>query len=1783
MRYSDNNDAYSNDSNPLKGLIRTAIGLTPLGIGGLLMAKEIRSNASLTAAVPFGVGTSGNLLDVAGAVGGKLASRGARDRAADLARVEKLAADILEGDALTKLFSRVSEQNALLQSLLEAADDPTTGISSSLQSYKERLLDLSRASSDPDEMASVIKSMVKAINDQENVEAKLRWERNLREFRPIGAHLKPPLPPLEVTNPVDSKTYERFMSKDNPIDRRTKLAVAREAKLLAEELGTNGMSRIRIANRPVLGVNQFWAQVYSGAPGRSTFEALLPLHVTPVKGVVPFFSNEGMSTMRAAPRAFIDAPTLLSVISKGGKEEDIVREAFTPMPAYMRQLFASELRATEGGVKRLKSKSRHARLQAELMSDVVERIAYSGADAVTTEHLFRAAADAGNIAVVTNLPKTGMPYEDFMAMIGTRRPFEANSPGYGLLSMSQETGETIGRIGLYEDSPISYSRNIVPSNRAYFPVESRIEQVFGRKMAPVTGKATRMGRTRALHAGPMMIHKKGGTIQPLIEEAIEWAGGVTGATNKAVVLAVGLTREELMEVGADPKLANRNSVINRALSGQGVALTTTVPGSRGDRVRTFFSKPVIAGAEHGRLESELLQEIIRRAGSPGKEVAFTMDEIAKYSGFIGLGADELKFLREDPRASSFLLSYDVVQPSSGKKQYNIMGSYDKPQEVNKFFSQLFKGTGQHLEWKVWHQRAADLGMTPSRIKRLRIPQRHTLIAAGDPLKKAPGFFATTLMSGYALAGGSGKDDWRTKLVALAERQQYSMLPDMITSVDPKTSKIVTHGEHGLSRAFGAVLKAFELDIREGRLKADADTAGDIAMALAPTMMRARKGTKFSYLKGDNSIMEIEYDAMKGAVKEAFKDFGDFGERVIKGAVGEHEYGGLGGLAGTTSSVHTSLGDWGISRGSLEPRFLTNLQHKLRNMGLSPDETSDVIASIYMKKIGGISQLKAAKGLLNTLTSVTGQTDAIVGASEALSSLKTYTLSDLPDMIGEGKFAELVQSNPDGFLLDLTKGGTTVGHSAISAQAIEHLGGQGQIRFSGREVVDAMGDSLIKTTSGESQRVLDRYSAISTNLLKGLNASATQVADAPETAKEAIVKFREEIGELASDTIAGVVRGKTKSNLSLYAQMIDLDTDVTFNNPRNATVARKLFVKSKGRAAWMDATGFLAQLNDFMGNNPSKGAVVSAALAAQNFFEGGYRAMKRKGDIDAIVYGKTNPKTGRKGQGIKSVSQISMRHPLMGLGNVVATEVYRYVDNPLLRKMEDERIFKHVATMDRGKYAKFRNWHDVFKGMKGKELHGFFKSLIRSVEGVATDGGGSIYLPRAVHTVKFADKTNSVMNIDFGHAGAAIGDFDGDQWMSMILNRESGKTIRSTLSGTKVDDWLEADSAYKIKTEYYAEEAKKSLKKLHGDDIEFFSMERVRQSLLKESAAKTQVGRFDIRMNKLRLALLNLRMEGKADRALVDEAIAVLKVMEEHAVVKGKKMPRYMPIVEKLVQGLDMAFDHGQFSEFREAISSLIFKDSALLEEDVSIKTIETPFEFAKKGEGATISLRNVLDLFDRGIKEARVTRIADMPTANWIKKLVAENRPQDEIARAISMLNSGGTMESAMIYSAAGLTPTSAAPKVTSTIGTIGRALASLDNKFIGLGVAAVAASAIGLSMVGSEGYSPGYMTMPGEVIDPKVSASIGANTAFRDAQNITPAHGPNQYDTMNIPHNMGQTYMSTSGAYAVRGRIDSAQNIASFGNYLASLGNPYSGSLRVNDTRLPISDSYVRRLMGEY
>lgn len=1728
------------NSNPFARALKNGLVLAPIGLAGYVGFQRVTANSALNPVAAARASLGPGRLGATGRQVGQALRQTATDSKQRLLQHAQDEIDnLLQEDGIQKLFQSVEEQRAVIQSLLDTMDDPSAGLPGEfVLSYRQKLVDIAQNTVDTPQARETVESVIRAMSDESSLtqNARARWASNLREYRQVAPYLTPPVAQLEAGQ-VFQPIHASELSRGTPAHRRYNDLIG--------ALGDNGSRFVQLSQYGEGATQQIYARIYSGAGGKGAFLGSVPLSLGQDAGnrYTSLRMNENLTTGYRANRFMIDAQAAQRVFKMAGGNQvgwDQLQAggAFVPIEDYQMREFMNRAQVGQQGLSLRGGKSAFGAWQRQTLASDARLVSsgqpFSNAGGMAA-HIQQAAGFQHNFATVMNFQRMGKSaQQQLMQNLAAVQGMETGVSAGRILSRGIGQ-EAFGTIGIYQGSALAALQSTAlgplqaqmarpdltaqerlalrTQMRGLFPTTARIEQVPGRESAFVG-----TGPARGLGRGGVFTAGAtfGTTATGDIARRganIEWANAVTGGTNKAIVL-------DVMESGR----------LYQALEGTGAAYHMGR-----EVVREAFTKPILEPGARGGMGSALMNEVIARA-KEGELVRFSRQEIKKYGGFLGIGPSGLQHLRDDPRMTGARIGYRVTEVG-GKKHINIIGEIERQLETYKGFSLLHKGTLQEITAEA--QRGLVGQETLDVLESLGISERHRVFAAGDMLKKGAGFFDLQMTSAYGLV--TGDKGFRKTLSGLATTQQFKYL-----------------GDSHLAKVTGAVIRGL------GGHVGTTTSAKEAGMVLGAIYTRGE-----DWVKGLNASQAVSREGIERAIRETF-DEDTAGEIIRVAGKGQA-------IAATTFTHGLGVGDYGLGRGSVEPRFFSNLQHRLRRMGLSTQQTSDFLAGIYRNKVAYGQHLTSAQGMLKLAESVAGMSGAMDAAQMIRAGVPTYGLGDIAQMAPEMKTKGLeafMARHQGGFMLDLTKGAATPAQRAMAAAAGDVFR-QGQVFIPGAEVLGAMRGTMIKTATG-SIPIEDEYSRMIASFMDDLATLSTNTERAKQSAASSMQAFKTSAIEMAGKVIHQVAGGKVRGLQAQVAAVYDITKMTGFSSTAKAQLAMNIFKKTRGMSVHMDTKGFLSQLTDFMGGTLT---TEDAARKAEMFF--------------TSLEGATDPKVlTHRARGIVGIAS---RHPLLSIGNVAPIQIFRHVEETGMG-MADEAFSKFIQTDLGAKYANMKGFHQVAdKGQKFRSQ--FFRDFVESMGEFAGEGGGRTFLPRRMEDIHHLGSDGKPLKVDMGISGAAIGDFDGDQYQMLMVNEDSGKTIMSTLKSSQGrSQWLNADNVYKIKSEIFTQEAKAGLKKHELEQIGkvgFADVQRIQQDLMKESASKNLVGGLDVRLNKIRTAIMDMSLQNPGMASQAEEAMALLKVVQEHAVIKGKKLPVFKAFADMLNQSVDAMFEGAGSSSLRRVMREEIFPGSALLTDEGfrvtggTAGTVQAQ-EAIDTLAGGMMRLDNTLDFIDQAVNRARVTGVADYPSqARLAMGMGAEDIVEAE--RAFNVIRGMQTQQGSMIAGFGDDVMRNVGAMAENAISNIRSAAMRMDRKTQGL-IAAGGLAALGVgAIVSNEGYSAEPIMGPMETMSRGTRNAMASGQLLQQRDHVGPRpenfqRGVNPYATAGRPVNMRDTYMTRPSSYQVRGQIYGDTGVGEIGGYMNNVsGGNVTGSVRINDARRPITQNYVDRLMGEY
>jgi hypothetical protein len=1163
-------------------------------------------------------------------------------------------------------------------------------------------------------------------------------------------------------------------------------------------------------------------------------------------------------------------------------------------------------------------------------------------------------------------------------------------------------------------------------------------------------------------------------------------------------------------------------VFSLGLDGQGYAYT--VAGQM-DRVRTEFTKPILDPTDHKNLSSKLLNRIMQQEA--GTLSTFSRQEILANRGFLGVGPSGTQYLNIDPRMTSMQLGWQQVTDADGRTTINLVGTMDRDMDTLKLFGTLFKGTTGQVEEDVLMRDLKKYGITRRELRRYGLQGlQNTLVTSGEMMKKAPAFMQRQLISGFGMVSGvSNYEDMIERLVTKGSGESMGL------------------GSGKLANVAGATIQAlYESGV-------DDTSAGRV---LSAVWKRGTTREGGFYETG----VAIEHEKLKQAIMGRFGK--DRGERII--GIAEE---GIA-IGGDSFSAGTGAGDFKLGRSSVEPRFMQMMQHRLKQMGMKNNDANVVLGSIYKNRMGMAADMKAAEGALGLLESLTGSRTVLSAGTEP----RRVRAGELSEILSKGTFSDFLKTEQGGVILDLASGGEgqSLASTIIEHEAGKAFGGSTEIFLPGGESMRSVGGTVIRSREG-SQMVAGEYDRLVDDFTQNINSIQQNKFRAKEEAAESMQKFKKNAVLLGTDIIQGLAAGKVKGSAAYLSGLYDMTAGTGLSKQQKALI-EKISGKTKGTAVFLSDEGFLSQMKDLRGS--ASGREEDVAFKLRKFFL----------SSEAGAFG-----------GPTGVAAIGTRHPIVGLGNVTEMQLFRDVRQ--LGQSGSDTAFTWFTASEQGKKAlqrlrgrtgqKVRSFGDIAK--LGKSHQGAVKSFFSSMTGALDDyqgeGGGRIFLASNQLDVHYGSN-NSVARVDFGIAGSALGDHDGDQWSIFMTDKQGGQKIISALTSEDGEKFRQSMDDFKVQHGIITQEAKMGLKShkarmqgavQSGATMQDVLDERVRSRILSEKASKEMIGQLDVALNPIKQALLNY----EGDQKSVTHALALLGVVPEHAVLKGKKLPQFRPFAEEMTGAARIAAETGDVGALTSFLRREIFRDTEYAAGGVD-------YRVEGRSVQGRISLEGAMDTIQKAMNSARSMGLTSgTGSAKSLGYALMQAGANEEKAMR-DLLLAGNTVQSGMIGDQSGAGRRAIA-QAGSVFDQIASAAARMDSKATGLLAIGALGSMMAMGAV-SEGYAPKPLVMPGEVTSPEVNKAMMNQQLFSSAgsgpgpEQFAPQQDP--YAMMERPINMQTTYMNRNSAYQVEGHLSSGYGLGKLANYMSNVSTS-SGQLTINDRRRPLGPGYLDRILGDY
>ena len=1123
--------------------------------------------------------------------------------------------------------------------------------------------------------------------------------------------------------------------------------------------------------------------------------------------------------------------------------------------------------------------------------------------------------------------------------------------------------------------------------------------------------------------------------------------------------------------------------------------------------------------------------MLKILGSKGASARFTAAQLAEnlYVGETGSGR---KFLPRDPATEALEISLDRVGVSYGKDMIYFRGQQIRKMDFLKVFSSSFKGNLQNVGRtgidRLYRQ-DARLGALQKQLEHLGDMKYSAAYISSDMFGKGS-FGFTHQIAGTARMFGVSHESLR--------RRAHDISKAGLGRLGSEGHQIYAQAAFELMRDRGVGAK-------------------NIGMMLAGVYHGAEGGGVEKH-----GIAQGKLRRMLRGLGGGYQEAVDAMERGLVSFV-------------DTAQVGPSAGDWGAARVGLERRFAQTAYERMIQLGMSGQEASEAVAGIYTKKIGFGRHYALAEQMMGMGRAVTGQRNVVDAFTERGATRLKY--SEFGDAFtsdtgrSTGQMTNWLRLQKQGAVLDFADA------PAHITRAVQDVFGTSSLYMPGTAAYEAGAGTEVRVAGGKSKEVASAYGQLVNSLQTRLANHATTGGD---PLRDSLRTWRRDALDLMSNSITNLARGKVRGSSSPRVSSYNLTTGATLLR-KQSRAASQLFRGTGGTSVFADATMMLSELHGQKAGGTSQKQL---AESARMFFTG----MEHK------------EVSKRLGSGL---IRVSGRHPLISAGNVFMAQVFRDVqevsglggDDAFFKRiqqaemqvfdgrnalgeiqyktMRGDAFMKEIFHRDINSFADMAEAGGTNKGAKANRR--FFRAMIDNLDQfTGGQGGGRFIVPRVM-----------VGGQDIGLAPQAFMDMDGDTALSMMLDPKTSNKVRNLLVGqAKNPARMAAELQSRVLKGGIGTAIKKGML-AYGDSLGGGLDDKVVQDMMKEMGISQQTGAMDVRLRGLHEALGNYGTDIDQVRVHRD----ILGALEENVLLKAKKLKVFVPLADEVgtaVEGLMADPSKDSAEALRNILKNKIFMNQST---DFSVGQLGSAGDrTAKWAAGITKGrkLSATIDQFvDAALSAAKQAESAktNMPgTAKALSHAYANN-PELMFVQAMAGVN----META---GAAAFTdsPQVGMAHASKGVSQISNLLSKIDKRMAAPVAIGAAASMFAMGAIGTPGYAATPLSVEGEYVSPQVSDAISSGSLFANRPvSIEPGslgRPPTDYGMLDRPINSGGAYMSRPSSYMIRGDLPSGVGLTGAMDFASSMtGGRIGGSVRINDTRRPITRSYTDRLMGEY
>ena len=543
---------------------------------------------------------------------------------------------------------------------------------------------------------------------------------------------------------------------------------------------------------------------------------------------------------------------------------------------------------------------------------------------------------------------------------------------------------------------------------------------------------------------------------------------------------------------------------------------------------------------------------------------------------------------------------------------------------------------------------------------------------------------------------------------------------------------------------------------------------------------------------------------------------------------------------------------------------------------------------------------------------------------------------------------------------------------------------------------------------------------------------------------------------------------------------------------------------------------------------------------------------------------------------------------------------------------EERI-KKLESMKKNKESKLATSlanSDTLDVQLKKALDETLGGYINNYSRAVGSGSGQIVFPEFESEFTFKDlKGNEIkdysIKVRTDLSRAMVGDFDADIYQAIIHDKNVVDQFKHRFSDEGIGKFQKQAATFTLNMEMIKQGMDQFGKRLNEQTGQILDYKTFRGSeVTKEQILKGTVGGVDTTAKSAVIGAMYSMMNSKDDLSKLRKthlaAQTLVSAAQEIVVIKSKSLEQATDVGKRYQESIEEAFKTGNTQKFRDFLTKDLFAGTKFEQgfEVSDVTTKDMPDELSaihKKNlmsEPIRFDINQVMEGFEEIVSTTRKIGLNKLASDKMYANVMASDKTMNSdvfnnLVNRMWMLESAVTSEqlddeqfSRLFNQISGLEGSN---QVEKTLGSraVKEAFSSLSNTRL----ATAATAALGASYLLSSDYSKDTLDLEENFSDSRVGQKIAQKSIYegynRDVNmQSNVMERPFYKDMVSRVQSPGETYIAKQQSFLMKGEVNSLGDAQYLNNMVLSNGG--TSSMMVNDNRMPLTGSYIDKIMGE-